>query len=111
MSGKSIRLLLSLVLVITISSCGKSNESHEQNLLAKSFSNESPELQQHVAGIIEDARVQKYREVMNKLALLAATRNLTTEQKHAVGRLTRQLRYDMEEEIFSRQKSIGVTDE
>lgn len=103
MTGKIVRLLLSLLLFITVTSCGKPDDTHDEDRLTYSFRNESPELQQHVATIISEVKARKYQDAMNKLALLSATRTLTDKQRHAVDILVRQLRYDMEEDIFSQQ--------
>ena len=111
MFNKITRLVLSLLIISALSSCGKPEKTQEQDRLTYSFRNESPELQQHVAVIVEEAKALKYQDAMNKLALLSATRNLTSKQKYAVETLSRQLRYDLEEKIFTEQGSTGVTDE
>lgn len=89
--------------MIAVLSCGKSDETYDEDRLTYSFRNESPELRQHVALIAEEAKALKYQAAMNKLALLSATKSLTDEQKNAVDILVKQLRYDMEEEIFIEQ--------
>lgn len=111
MLGKIAGLVLGLMLIITVASCEKPVAELDEDRLTHSFRNESPEIQQHVAMIAEEARQLKYKEALNKLALLSATRKLTREQKYAVDTLVRHLRYDMEEKIFSEQETIGVTDE
>jgi hypothetical protein len=101
--------IMALVLVLT--SCEKPQETHDEDRLTYSFRDESPEITQHVATIVEDARALKYKMALNKLALLSATRKLTKEQKYAVDTLARQLRYDMEEKIFTERQSRELRDE
>ncbi|PCJ36099.1 MAG: hypothetical protein COA93_02035 [Alphaproteobacteria bacterium] len=87
-------------------SCGDQGEARKETIedrLINSFRNESPQLQEHVTKIVQEARMQQYQQAMNKLALLSATRRLTKDQKTAVELLSKQLRYDMEEEIFQKQ--------
>ena len=100
---------LVLIMAASVASCGLSDDtqdrSTEEARLVQSFSAESSELQQHIKQIVTMVQVRNYREAMNKLALLSATRRLTHEQKIAVDFMVRQLRYDMEEEIFSDQES------
>ncbi len=103
MFGKIAILALGLLVFIVVSSCGETEKTHDQDRLTYSFRNESPEMQQHVATILAEAKEQKYQTAMNKLALLSATRTLTHEQNNAVEILVKQLRYDMEEEIFQQQ--------
>ena len=111
MFGKVTGLLISVMLMMTVASCGKSNETDDQDRLTQSFRDESPDLQQHIAEIVKEAGQSDYKAALNKLALLSATRKLTSKQKYAVDVLVRQLRYDMEEEIFSAQEPKGVMDE
>ncbi len=102
---------LSIILIATVTACGNSQETKEQDRLTYSFRNETIALKKHVAEIVEEAKALKYQDAMNKLALLSATRNLNSEQKYAVESLTRQLRYDLEEKIFTEQGSTGEKDE
>jgi hypothetical protein len=97
--------------MLLVMSCEKPGEGRAEDRLLYSFRNESAEIQQHVTDIIAAAKALEYQAAMNDLALLSATRNLTDKQRNAVDTLVRQLRYDMEEEIFSAQEPKGVTDE
>ncbi len=100
-----------MVLAMLLTSCDKPQETHEEDRLTYSFRDESPELTQHIATIVEDAKALKYKTALNKLALLSATRTLTKEQKYAVDTLARQLRYDMEEKIFTEREGLELKDE
>ncbi|PCI34528.1 MAG: hypothetical protein COB54_01750 [Alphaproteobacteria bacterium] len=106
---------LVLMMVGMEASCGLSDDTQEktpeQARLVQSFSAERSELQQHIAEIVTAAKARNYQEAMNKLALLSATTRLTQEQKIAVDFMTRQLRYDMEEEIFSDLSQPKVSSE
>ena len=104
MYRKIAKLFFCLMLVATVISCdnqGDTKNDTVEDRLIRSFSNENMELRQHVSVIVEDAKAEKYQDALNKLALLSATRRLSNEQKIAVELIVRQLRYDMEEEIFS----------
>ncbi len=104
MYGKIARLFFYLMLAATIVSCGNQGDAKNDTVedrLIRSFNNENTELRKHIAVIIEDAKAEKYQDALNKLALLSATRRLSNEQKIAVELIVRQLRYDMEEKIFS----------
>lgn len=111
MFKKITRLVIGLLIMITVSSCGNPQETQEQDRLKYSFRGESPELQQHIVVIVEEAKALKYQDAMNKLAILSATRTLTSKQKYAVDLLVKQLRYDLEEKIFLEQRKTGVADE
>lgn len=104
---KLAKLFLGVVLIIAVSSCGSSDgmrdSTAEEDRLIQSFSDESSELQQHVAEIVRNAKAGQYQDAMNKLALLSATRLLSNKQKFAVDTMVRQYRYDMEEEIYDKQ--------
>lgn len=104
MFGKIIRLVVSLLLIVVVASCGKPDETHEVDRLSYSFRNAKPELRQYVEGIVKEAEQLEYQNALNKLALMSATRKLTAQQKNAVDLLVKRLRYDMEEEIFSAQR-------
>ncbi len=104
MYRKIARLFFYLMLVVSVVSCDNQNDTRNDSVedrLIRSFSNEKTELRQHVEVIVEDSKAEKYQDALNKLALLSATRRLSSEQKIAVELIVRQLRYDMEEEIFS----------
>lgn len=95
-----------VVMVAALSSCGDQGEARKETMedrLINSFRRESPQLQEHITQIVQEARMHQYQQAMNKLALLSATRRLTKDQKIAVELLSKQLRYDMEEEIFQKQ--------
>ena len=99
-------LFWGLIIILSAASCEKRDEQHKDSIevrLLSSFKRESPALQKRVAEIITNAKADDYQAALNELALLSATHNLTKEQKLAVDTLVRQLRYDMEEEIFSKQ--------
>ncbi|VAX07598.1 hypothetical protein MNBD_ALPHA03-220 [hydrothermal vent metagenome] len=101
-----IKRVLFVVMLAALSSCGDQGEAQKETIedrLINSFRNESPQLQEHVTQIVQEARMHQYQQAMNKLALLSATRRLTKDQKIAVELLSKQLRYDMEEEIFQKQ--------
>lgn len=114
-----VRIMANLGLVLMmgglLASCGlwddPQEKTPEEARLMQSFSDESPDLQQHIGEIVAAAKASNYREAMNNLALLSATRHLTKEQKFAVDFMTRQLRYDMEEEMFSDQAAARVGQE
>ncbi len=104
MVGKFTKLVLGMVMMVTVVSCEKRDESHKgtiEDQLIYSFRDADPELQQHVSKIVTKAKALKYQDALNKLALLAATNRLNKDQKHAINIMVKQLRYDMEEEIFS----------
>lgn len=107
MYRKLIKLFLGLIAVMVVSSCGTSDETRDSTLeedrLIQSFSDESPEMQHHIAEIVENAKARQFKGAMNKLALLSATKQLSKKQKYAVDVMVRQYRYDMEEEIFNKQ--------
>lgn len=90
--------------MVALSACEKLDESHKESIedsLIRSFKAEDPALKKHVSDIVRQAEEDQYQEALNKLALLSATHTLNKEQKKAIDALVRQLRYDMEEEIFA----------
>jgi len=96
-----------MVMAGIISSCSDQNEVRKETTedrLINSFRGERPELQEHVEQIVKEARALQYQLVMNKLALLSATRRLSKEQQIAVDLLSKQLRFDMEEELFRKRE-------
>lgn len=106
MYGKCVKLILAIVMAAAVTACEDRKETHKDTVedrLLYSFRAESPALQAHVAEIVQEARALRYPSAMNKLALLSATQPLTEKQKVAVDLMIRQLRFDMEEEIFSKQ--------
>lgn len=111
MIGKYTKLILSIGMMIMVLSCEKQDEIHKitiEDKLIHSFQDSNPELKKIVAEIIVEAKALNYRDSLNALALLAATNRLNESQKLAINNIVKQLRYDMEEEIFSereRQKS------
>ena len=114
MLGKYVKLVLVVVLATAIVSCGKPAKSQNDTIedqLIKSFKDENPNLKQHIAEIVKEAKDGNYQKSLNKLALLSTTRLLTKKQKQAVDTLIRQLLYDLEEKILSEKKSSGVRGE
>lgn len=114
MFGKKARLVLSVITVLALTACEKPDDSRKITMeehLVQSFSAESPETRQQVADIISAARMRNYQKALNKLALLSATRILTKNEKFAVESIVRKLRFDMEEEIFSKQNKLKKPEE
>lgn len=105
---------MGFLMTFVIAACEKPEESRKitiEDRLIQSFRKESPEVQQQIAAIIRDAQALDYQNAMNKLAVLSATRILTKDEKFAVNSIMRKLRFDMEEEIFSRQKQPEQTEQ
>ena len=108
MFRKTLRSTLAVMTIFFMSSCDKLDEQHKdtiENRLVQSFRDESPEVRERVSEIVREAEEQDYQGALNKLALLSATTKLGKKQKYAVDAVMKQLRYDMEEKIFSEQKS------
>lgn len=108
MCVKNLKLISAVILLFMVSSCDKLDEQHKDTIedrLIYSFRHEAPELQNTVEEIVRRAKEKNYQDALNKLALLSATHKLNKNQKHAVDTIMKQLRYDMEEEIFSEKKA------
>ncbi|NOZ43023.1 MAG: hypothetical protein GXP02_07675, partial [Alphaproteobacteria bacterium] len=107
MFDKIAKLILGGMMAVVLTSCEKPDDRRgsivEANLI-RSFRDESPEDRQKIAKIIRDAQARKYKIALNELALFSDSRILTDKQKFDVEATMRILRYNMEEEIFSRQK-------
>lgn len=103
-----IKYILVMITIFAVSACGKNEEevyegTRETVRLIRSFQNETPEMQDYIDEIIKEANDLNYQDAMNKLALLSATHKTTKQQKIAIELMMKQLRYDMEEEIFKAQ--------
>jgi len=107
MFGKKTRLVSAVIVALAVTACEKPDDSRKitiEERLVQSFSEEPPETRQQIAEIIRAAQGQDYQTALNRLALLSASRILTKNEKFAVESIVRKLRFDMEEEIFSKQK-------
>jgi len=108
MFRKIVKATIAGIALCFMSSCDKLDEQHKdtiENRLVQSFREERPEVRERVSEIVRAAEEQDYQGALNKLALLSATTKLDRKQKYAVDAVMKQLRYDMEEKIFSEQKS------
>ncbi len=105
---KVAKILLGAGIMMGISACNKLDETHKDTIeyrLIKSFEGEKPELRQQITEVVNEAKADHYKSALNKLALISASHTLTREQEKTVDIIVRQLRYDMEEKIFTKQTS------
>lgn len=100
-----LKLFFAVMMSFTLMSCDNDDENYNDGRLIKSFEKASPQMQRHIAEIVEQAKAKDYKPAMNSLALLQATIPLTKEQKISAEIMVRQLRYDLEEGILNPQST------